>query len=1120
MKKFIIILFLFGLLLPLANAQNVTLNFRNTPLKDVLREIQNQTNYRFVYNDDAIGASTRITVNIVQQPLTKALDDILLPNNIVYSINEQQIVLSPKPPTTPSAGAQMPQAQRTITGTVTGSDDNQGIPGVQVAVKGTIQGTTTNVMGQYSLSVPSNATHLVFSFMGMKTQEITIDGKTTIDVVMENDALALEGVVITGYGVTRKAAFTGAASMVGEDVLTRQTGANVITGLQGTMAGVLVSVTSGSPGSSSPIQIRGLGSIGAGRTPLYVIDGVPVLSGAFNSAIHSMADVDPLSQLNAEDIESITILKDATATAIYGSRASNGVVVITTKSGAMGKATINFNMKLGFGRAPKLRRNYTSLPSKEYIDYTRLYLEHTGRAFDDAALLAVGIDVNNYADTDWYDEVTKNALVHEYSLSASGGNEGHRYFVSGGFFQDEGFMIGLSTKRFSVRANTETKLNKIFTWVNSISGSYSYSTGTIAGTGFAAPIALVRRHRPTEIARNPDGSWNFDQTYGRNAASGMGYNPVAMFTDPYGDVMSNDMRRILYTPTLRAKITNNLYAQSKFGYEHMVVDGLMVRSALVNAQGVGQNGYSTHQVRRETALTTTNTLNYLPSFDKHNFNILLGQEAWGRKSGTIGLNGTNFPNYKLVYAINNAADRTSTTNTNFDQETRLMSFFGNMNYDFDNKYYLSVSVRRDGSSRFYGENKWGNFGSVGGRYRISAEEFMKPLEKHIQNLSLRASYGSTGNQDVGWYVSHGLYGFAPSYNYTQSPGMVPTTIPNPNLTWEKKRKFNTGLDVFVFDRVSLEVDYFYDKITDMLFSMPISRTTGDANMMQNIGSMSNAGVEIMANVLLYKDKNIRWTFNVNATHYKNKIIKLSHDTILAGTTLRTAGLPYNQWQVVRYAGVDPQTGSALFYLNDGTTTTNFTTANATLPGTFIAPHRVLAGTSDPTLYGGFGTKIEAYGFDLGLQFVYRLGGYAQNNELAYGESTQFHNYNTAAPHLSLLLNTPWFAYDNVWRKPGDNARLPKLQTGNNQILSTDFGLMPLSYINLHNVTLGYNLPKNVASKISAGGARAYISMDNLWSKYHKDYRGFNNNNNDMSFQDSGYVFPTGSYFVFGINLTF
>ncbi len=976
-----------------------------------------------------------------------------------------------------------------VSGTVTSADNGAPIPGVSISVKGTTIGTVSDINGMYYLRVPNDATSLVFSFIGMKTVEQPIEG-SAINVTMTSDFIGVDEVVVTGYGVTRKVAFTGSATTVDQNELSKKTDADPIRALQGSVAGLAMSAETGQPGGYNSVLIRGLGSFNSGTQPLYVVDGVPVSSGAFGMRTDENQNVNPLSALNSNDIESISVLKDATATSIYGARAANGVIVINTKMGKGGDTKFNLKVKSGISTIPE-RNDYRQLDRNEWLDFLSTFMANSGwldnkSDFEEGLLTDpdwFGL-VHTDANTDWYKEVTRTGLVQDYNLDISGGGAKTKFFLSGGYYDEEGIVIGKDMTRYSGRLNMENKVNDHVSLGMNLSGSYSEINGGAGGGYFSDPLTQAYVQLPVEPVKLEDGSWNMQTSNG--------YNPVAQ-RSYYGDKSYTQQFKATISPWLSVKFLDNFTFMSRYGMDYLNLKEFG-RWSFLQPQGADMNMLGEEGNNYRTLWTWTNTLNYVKSIGNHNFNVMLGQEAQKARDEEAYLAGTNFP-VDIVFTIENAAEPSDAA-TSFS-DYALSSYFGKVEYDFNSKYYLSGSLRYDGSSRFGENNKWAPFWSVGGKYRIINEPFMESTSSWLTNFTLRASYGTSGNQEVGWYQALGLYGFG--YNYQNNPGMIPTQIANPDLKWEQTQKFNVGTEISLYGIVSIDADYYIDRTTDMLFNVPLSRTTGFASIMQNVGEMKNSGIEAAVNVAAIRNKNFSWDISFNITHNKNEIVKLSTDLPIEGTyTIREVGRPYYSFKMKEYAGVDPETGKQLWYKGEeGTETT--TSYN-------LAGKRYM-GEADPKVYGGLGSSFKVYDFDLSFQFKYSLGGQIYNSAARYDE-----NINNA------FGNTTKYVYDNMWREVGDVTQVPAPVSGAVTSHSTRF-LMDGSFIKLNTLQLGYNVPANVINRVNLSGLRIYVSGDNLkaWA-LGDDFRGL-----DPETSRDGVIwwtYPIARKLLFGVNINF
>ncbi|MGE4586024.1 MAG: SusC/RagA family TonB-linked outer membrane protein [Mangrovibacterium sp.] len=982
---------------------------------------------------------------------------------------------------------------REITGTVISADDGSSIPGVSVSVKGTTLGTITDVNGTFIIKVPESTQTLVFSFVGMKTNEVALTSQSTYNVKMESETFGVDEVIVTGYGVARKVAFTGAAAVVDDQVINKTTDADPIRALQGAVTGVQMATETGQPGGYNSVLIRGLGSFNSGTQPLYVIDGIPITSGKFGMREDEDQTINPLAGLNPNDIESISVLKDATATSIYGARAANGVIVINTKSGKSGETEFNFTAKIGTSATPS-RNDYRQLNRKEWIDFIDHMAYNSGwrDKIDNSTVVDeiisssdwLGINVDPTADTDWYDEVTRDGFTQDYNLDISGGNEKTKFFVSGSYYDEEGIVIGKDMKRYSGRVNLENKANDYISFGINLTASYSEINNGSGGGYYSDPITQAYMQLPVQPVKKEDGSWNMD--------TDNGYNPVAQ-RSYYGDRSYAQQYKAIVSPWLSVNFLKDFTFLTRYGMDYYNVKEFG-RWSLLQPQGADMMMLGEEGNNYRTLWTWTNTLNWMKSFDKHNINVLFGEELQKAEDEDSYLAATNFPT-DLVFTIENAAEP-SDTYTSLKNYS-LASFFGKAEYDFDNTYYLSASIRRDGSSRFGENNKWATFWSVGAKYRIINESFMEQYGEWLSNLTFRTSYGTTGNQDVDWYQAMGLYGFG--YNYRNNPGMVPTQIANPELQWEQTNKFNVGMEIGLFNRFSADIDFYIDKTTDMLFEVPLSRATGFSSVMQNVGEMKNKGIEAMLSYRALDLPKIKWDVSLNITHNKNEIVKLSTDEPIEGTyTIREAGHPYYTFKMKEYAGVDSETGDQLWYKGtEGTETTS----------DYNEAGKRYMGEADPKVYGGLTNTFRIYDFDLSFQLNYSFGGKLYNSAARYDEN----------------INNPWgnttkYVYDNMWRESGDVTDVPAPVYGAVTSHSSRF-LMDGDFIKLKTIQLGYTLPANSLENIGIKSLRVFLTGDNVFTWALSDsFRGL-----DPEVGEDGIIwwnYPISRKFMVGVNVKF
>jgi TonB-linked SusC/RagA family outer membrane protein len=950
-----------------------------------------------------------------------------------------------------------------VAGLVTSEDDGLPVVGASVLVKGTTVGTVTDMDGKFTLTnVPSSAKILVVSYIGMQSKEVGIKEYQTI--VLSSDAELLDEVVVTGYGTQRKASFTGAASVVNNDVMERKADANFVKSLEGSVAGLTMNNSSSMPGTWGSVNVRGMGSLSSSSQPLYVIDGMPV-----NSDYDTMSSVnnylDPMASINPSDIETVTVLKDAAATAIYGSRASNGVIVITTKRGGKSKLNVNLDVKQGVSSMAHNNMNYANAeqtmdlfarglvaryPSNYTYDSARDYLTNKYFGWD---------GTSSY---DWMDLITRSGYYQDYNLSFNGTTGDTNYYVSGEYLDTEGIIIGSDMSRYSGRVNLDTKYKFIQVGMNtSISYTEKNSFSQSTGGSFSNPqVAAVSSWLPFYAPYNEDGTYNL---------SSANYNPLAIRDKNLGDLSTVDNLTINANPYLRLDFGKGFWFKTNLGVNIMDQRQYDYWSAVYNAQGMNYNGLGMEYNSRTSTITWTNTVGWNKSFNQlHNVSVLLGQEAQSVHYFYEYYEASDFP-----FADSGMRDMSTAgspiESEYYKKERKLASYFADAHYDYDGKYYVSGSFRRDGSSVFGANNRWGNFWSFGLKWRLSQENFLKD-NAVITNAAIRLSDGTVGNQDLtSWYAARGYY--QSGSNYNSSPGMVPAQISNPDLTWETSNKFDIGFDLSFIDRIHLTFDYYNELTKDALYSMPLSMTTGMASTYKNIGKVRNRGIEVGLGANIVRQKDFTLDASATLTYNQNRVIKLAtSDPIESTYTVIQEGYPYRQFYMKEYAGVDRETGKALYYLNEtgDETTTDWNSAS-----------KRYVGSADPKVYGGFAINSTFYGFDLGLNFNYRLGAKVYDSGHNYtGWGTSFRT-----PLKELV--------ENSWTEDNKDAKYPQWIYGDTSATqhSTRF-LMNGNYLRLSNITLGYTLPKNLTQKAFMQKVRLYTTFDNVFTITAKDFVGY------------------------------
>ena len=922
----------------------------------------------------------------------------------------------------------------------------------------------------------------------MQSQEVKI--KSNVNVVLKSDAEVLDEVVVTGYGVQRKASFTGAASIVGEEAIAKKNDANFVKVLEGSVPGVQMNNSTSMPGVWGSVYIRGRASLNSGTQPLYVIDGMPVNSDtdAISTSDNNM--VDPMSSINPADIESITVLKDAAATAIYGSRAANGVIVVTTKKGSEGKFNLNLDIKQGFVSMGNNNMDFANAEESMKLFTDGLTAYQGGDWQENYNYLA-----DNYfgwdrkTSTDWMDAITRKGYYQDYNLSAQGRNGNTGYYVSLGYLNTDGLIIGSDMERFSGRMNLDSK----FKWATiGVNTSYSYSTqnGFSLSTGgsMSSPLtAAISSQTPMDPVYDSEGNYNNINMY----------NPVALMDEDTGELNENKMQTINLNPYLQVDFGLGIYAKTTLGVNLTDLRQYQYWSALYNPQAMDYNGLGQQYNSRNTVITWNNVVGWNHKFaDKHDVSVMLGQEMQKKSYFYEYYAKSDFP-----FADSGMRDLTTAGTEQgseyYKKEARLASYFMDAHYSYADKYYLSGSYRRDGSSVFGSDTRWGNFWSVGGKWRISGEDFLNG-NNVITNATLRASYGTVGNQDIDWYAARGFYGAG--YNYNQTPGMIPVSISNQELTWEVSKKFDIGFDLSLWHRLHFTFDFYNEITSDALFQVPLSMTTGMTETYKNIGKIRNHGIEFSVNANILQTKDWTWSAYANLTWNENEVVKLSTDEpIEYPFQIIEEGRPYTQFKMKEYAGVDRETGKPLWYLNE---TGNETTSD------YNAAAKRYVGDADPNVLGGFGTNLRWKDIDFGLSFNYRLGGKVYNSGAAFtGFGMAFRT-----PLEDVALNS--------WTEENKDAKYPQYiyKDPYNATSTSSRFLYSGDYLRISNLTLGYTLPKKWTTKILIQRLRAYISVDNLYTFTASDFVGYNpetSANGVIAWQ-----YPATRTFIGGIQLTF
>jgi len=952
---------------------------------------------------------------------------------------------------------------RVISGRVSDATGNP-LANASVLVKGSSIGTTTKADGSFSLTVPASTKTLIVTSVGMAQEEVDIRGKDVINVSLKAGDNNLQEVVVTGYTTTARTKSTVAASVVGAKDIQNTPITNVNDILQGKATGLTVMSTSGQPGASSNIRIRGVGSISAGASPIYVIDGIIVERGQFVAGVISQNN-DILSNMNPNDIESVTVLKDAAALALYGARGGNGVIVITTKKGKSGASKINFVAQYGVTK-PSVGK-WGMMDANQVYNYEKDMLKLNGysQTFIDGYMPTSLLDKT----FNWVDAALVDGNIQSYDLSISGGNEKTKQFLSMGYYDQEGTVFNSGFKRMTVNLNVDHQVNNRLKIGAGINTSFSNGLNADGGSYFSSPILATLTNSPLWLyPYKDDGSLYIG--YEDEFSKGSGNNITGdnwLYSSPLNYSKQRQFRA-LGKLNGELKLTNwmslkqNLamdviYAREKVFFDPTTGNG-------INAADPAKSGEIIESLNNPFTFTSQTSLSGTLKLkdDRHELSYLALMEYQRFNSTNITADGIGIVDGGLQ-----VLNVTGTPNavSGGESEYAFLSYLGQANYTFNNKYSASASIRRDGSSRFGSDNRYALFYSVGGSWKLIDESFMQN-QKVFSDLRLRASYGTSGVADFGNYVAQQLYAFGQTYD--GAPGSAPSTPGNPQLTWEKNKQTDIGLEWAVLqNRLRGTFDVYRRISSELLQNVPVSRTTGFTSAQRNVGELENKGFEVSLSSVNVKSRSFNWTTDLNVSYNKNEVLTLyNHQDIAGGTLGRTReGEPLSSWFLPVWAGVDPANGDPLWYLADGKTTTNsYAIASRT-------ENRQFVGSSLPKFVFGLNNNISYANFNLAFFF------YAITGSKIYDQNMSFIDSDGLRYGWNYYKN----ADQNYWTTPGQQADRPKPVIGGNKNSSSASTrwIESNDYIRLRNVTLSYNLPKNLIERAKLTNARFFVTGVNL-----------------------------------------
>ncbi len=1113
---------------------NKRINFRfdNQDLHRVMKEIETQAGIRFAFRPREMPFDHKITLNAVNEPLGNVLDKVVNPLRLRYEVVGRQIIItridrSAEPgaflPVTNETTTLADAADQEVTGTV--SDENgQVLPGVSILVKGTTRGTSTDVNGMFRLLVADPKSVLVFSYVGFESKEIAVNNQTAFNVSLKADDKSLNEVVVVGYGTQKKTDLTGAVAILSADKLKNRAAVSYGEALVGQMAGVQVQQTNGAPGGEGlTIRVRGTGSISAGSSPLYVIDGYPIDGSAF-------------SLVNPSDIESIQVLKDASSTAIYGSRGSNGVVIVTTKKGKIGTPVVSYNTFYGVQQVAK---KIAVMNSREYLEFfkdghNQAWLDraplpgdapHTindpnsvREKYTNSSFYVIPESFNdpkNFADNNWQDMIFRTAPTQRHELSVTGGVEKTRYAVSGGYTNQQGIQINSDYKRYNLRTNITSNLSKKLEVGISVSGYFSENN--TVDNGKDSPLSYALYLPPIYPLRNADGTYG-SQVRNPEIWAGDVANPVGI-----AENITN------YT-------SRNGFIASAYG-QYELLDGLKYRISLngtvENRRAKyyrpsfvdldGSKAPRTAEGRNETTLDkdwlVEQTLNYTKTlFTKHTINVLAGYTAQKSSGEYAQVIAQNFPND----VVRTLSAGQIVGGTNWESQFSLISYLGRFNYAYNDKYLLTASIRTDGSSRFGNNNKWGTFPSISAGWRVISESFMHNIQA-VSDLKLRASWGLVGNNRIGNYdaIARTNTSFY-ALNNALVNAVNPINYPNPNLGWEKTRQVNIGFDLGLFgERVRLEADFYNSRSVDLLLNVPVPTLSGYASQLQNIGQLENKGMEF-----LLRTRNLvgalKWSTDANISFNKNKVLALGPDQrpIYAGaasagnTFITTIGQPIATFYGYQYNGIfrnQAELDASPHLANDHPGDPRYVDTNK--DGQINADDKTYLGNNQPNFIFGFSNDFSYKGFDLNVQLTGSQGA----------KLFSFFNRMIGIYHGDrnglVKLNNRWRSEANPGS--GDILRANRDPKGLQKEPSS-YWVEDGSFLRIRNVSLGYTFSNALIKQARLKGLRIYVTGQNLYT--FTKYPGYDpetsSEGGGLSHGGDYLGYPAARTIIAGLNVTF
>lgn len=1046
-----------------AQSQKVSLDFKNERVEKVLASIKSQTGMSLVFSDQLVDVNRKVTMQLKDVTLKEALTRLLSGINLTFEIRNNKIYFIEK-----KAVSQPGSRKKRVTGVV---KDVMGEPliGANVVEKGrSTNGVITDFNGKFTLEVDESAS-LVVSYIGYLAQDIPTKGKGDFHIILKEDTNTLDEVVVTGYGDFKKATYTGSASVLTTEKLEALPVVSVGQMIESNIPGIsVVAGTSSQPGAKTTLRVRGVASMNASTEPLYVLDGVPIPSYDLSNftSMSEAGGMGFIETLNPADIESITVLKDAASASLYGAKGANGVVLITTKKGKEGKLRVNMAAKYGITDFAYTYRPLMGGEERRKLIHEGLVNFQLDKGVSEQeAQQYADANIDQYAKrlpqgySDWESALFKTGYQQDYNLSASAGNQNSSFIGSLGYTKQTGVSLNSEMERFTGRVDASNKYKKVEFGMNA-SLSWTKNVHLPEGKFYGSAIYASKVNlTPSTPIYNEDG------TYASGYRENNGYNPIleAEVNDYYARTV-----RAMGTAKIAYNVWDNLKVSSVFTVDYSLTKDFFFQSP-DGRDGATYQGRGRMQMTDRIRYTSQNNLTYSKTFGKHSVSAVTAFEVMKYDYEDLYAAKKTY-GQDINTSLGNAADPIDADQKL--QEDALMSYVASVNYSYDDKYYASFSFRRDGSSRLSPDTRWGNFWSLSASWRLSQERFMQPLKSVLSDLKLRASYGVNGNLPSSYYGYQSTYTTGAFYSGKPSPWE--STLGNEELTWEKNYALNLGLDIGLFSRVNVSLDWYTRTTKDLLMSKQLNSISGFSSLLTNVGQMRNTGVELEVRSNNIKTKDFSWTTAFNLSHNKNKILKLADlPWLVDGRYVRKEGYPFNTIYLREYAGVDPETGSALYYDNQQDENGNYTKNKVTDPGQ-ASPIPLKDIT--PTISGGFMNTFNYKFIDLSFNLSYSFGGYSYDNA----------SYILQDDGYSVISNKST-EQRRRWQKPGDITDVPRFVYGNKKggNYNSSRAIHSTDHIRLKSLILGLNAPKAWLQKLGIGNARIYFSGTNLltWAAY-------------------------------------